>query len=241
MSRKDLSRTVIEGGRYYHNAYFRRASHGVTRARTREWLDQVMDDLDEADGTAPRPGPRVRKVFRDKLGPAKRWLNSQVGRPWATVYSELCARFDTRTVAGRHVVHDHMLGWVWRGDLSDPSPRGYFFVDAHGILRRDPYYGRSWWRLRAEVITWARDRRAASTFRGWWWFRREPVGDSCAERWRCGHRQHFSFGPLVYHALRHVPDERLSAADMRTLERLPPDLRGVVVIEGSLLDGADRW
>ena len=44
MARKDLSRTVIEGGRYYGNSYFRRASHGIERATTREWLDRIAGD-----------------------------------------------------------------------------------------------------------------------------------------------------------------------------------------------------
>src|SRR4051812_4716895 len=112
VARKDLSRTVIEGGRYYRNCYFRRASHGIERATTREWLDRVNVDLDEADASAPPARPRVHKEFHDKLMPAHRWLVAQVGRPWSKVFSELSARFDTRTVAGRHVVHDHMLRWV---------------------------------------------------------------------------------------------------------------------------------
>ena len=138
MARKDLSRTVIEGGRYYHNTYFRRASNRTERATTREWLDRVAVDLDEADETVPPLRPRVSKMFFDKLGPAHRWLVAQVGRPWNKVYSELCARFDTRTVAGRHVVHDHMLHWVRQpGELHRYYSRRYeLVVDRHGILRK---------------------------------------------------------------------------------------------------------
>lgn len=117
MARKDLSRTVIEGGRYFRNCWERRASHGVERASTRAWLDQVVVDTDEAEESVPPPIRHVGKSFRDKLGPAQRWLASQVGRPWSKVFSELCAKFDTRTVAGRHVVYDHMLDWVNRHPL----------------------------------------------------------------------------------------------------------------------------
>lgn len=234
MSRKDLSRTVIEGGRYFHNSYLRRASHGITRARTREWLNHVEDDLDAADESAPRPGPRVRKMFRDKLGPAKRWLNAQVGRPWTKVYADLCARFDTRTVAGRHVVHDHMLGWVERS-AGATSNRGYFFVDAHGILRRDPYFGRSWWNTRRKVIEWAQQRRAAMTFRGWWWFQKVPAGEPCPRRWCSEHRDHHYFGAATYHAFRYAVDVAVSPAEVRYIERLPAELRGLVVIGADIL------
>ena len=64
MSRKNLSRTVIEGGRYYFNSYQRRASHGIERATTREWLDRVAVDLDEADARSAPPRPKVGKQFQ---------------------------------------------------------------------------------------------------------------------------------------------------------------------------------
>jgi hypothetical protein len=206
VARRDLSRTVIEGGRC--NSHQRRASHGTASSR----------------------GPRVLKSFRDKLGPAKRWLGSQVGRPWVKVYSELCSRFDTRTVAGRHVVHDHMLEWVWQGDVADRA-RGEFFVDRYGILRRDDFYGASLWQVRKQVLTWTRDRRAVKTFSGWWWFRRAPVGEPCEDRLRCAGQLHYYFDDRAYHGWRHVIDEPLSNADLRKLELLRPEVRELVVSE----------
>jgi hypothetical protein len=77
------------------------------------------------------------RQFHDKLAPAERWLLRQVGRSWNAVRSELFARFDARTTAGRHVLFDHLLADV---NLGDPalSRRADFYVDAHGILRRAP-------------------------------------------------------------------------------------------------------
>lgn len=81
----------------------------------------------------------VGKGFTDKLGPVERWLRSQVGRPWADVRSEIAGRFDTRSLAGRHIVFCHLLprtggnenvrdGWrVFR--------RGWFRVDDEDVLR----------------------------------------------------------------------------------------------------------
>jgi hypothetical protein len=183
VSRKDLSRTVIEGGRRYYNSWDRRQSHAEERASTRAWLDRVSIDGELADDLVLPPRRRVHKEFHDKLAPAKRWLAAQVGRPWNKVYAELCARFDSRTVAGQHVVQDHMLDWVYRGDLSSLSWQRdrNFVVDAHGILRRGTFYGASWSRLRKDADAFAEGRRAAHTYKGWWWFRIAGTGGACVD------------------------------------------------------------
>jgi len=210
VSRKNLSRTVIEGGRAYYNCYQRRESHRIARAKTREWLDRVANDLVEADATVPPPRPSVHKSFYDKLAPAHRWLVAQVGRPWSKVYSELCARFDTRTVAGRHVVHDHMLDWVRRHDEPYRGHSRYdLVIDAHGILRKPLWFGLSWPAMRAKVRTWAAGRACALTYRGWWWFRRERIGP---------------------HAVRLVSEGPMSRKQVRYLERLPAEFRRDVVV-----------
>src|SRR5262245_32814527 len=103
MSTKYLARTVIEGGRARYNRYERRHSNSSERRKETVVSTQLLRS--EEPGMAVYP---VRKVvykgFRDKLSPAERWLESQVGRPWSKVRSELFARFDTRTTAGRHIV-----------------------------------------------------------------------------------------------------------------------------------------
>jgi hypothetical protein len=208
VSRKNLSRTVIEGGRSYYNSWQRRASHGIERETTREWLDQVAVDHDEADASAPPPRPRVYKDFHDKLAPAHRWLVAQVGRPWSKVYSELCARFDTRTVAGRHVVHDHMLRWVRRQNEPRTTYASYsrydLVIDKHGILRKPMWSGRSWAKVRAEALAWAHGRRCASTYRGWRWVR--------------------------YDRRRPVDAGAMTRGELRYLAKLPGDLRAQLVV-----------
>lgn len=231
MSRKNLSRTVIEGGRYYHNCRMRRESHGIERATTRDWLDRVALDPDEADATFAPARPHVHKMFRDKLAPAHRWLVAQVGRPWSKVYSELCARFDTRTVAGRHVVHDHMLEWVRRHDQPDRRHSRYdLVIDAHGILRKGRWFGQSYPKLRAEVLAWTAGRVCALTYRGWWWFRREPAGAACRNDWMCSHAKHFEISGSRYHATKLVGDAAMSRKQVRHLERIPDEVRHFVVV-----------
>ncbi len=222
MSRKNLSRTVIEGGRYHRNQFARNHSHRVERATTRAWLDTARADLDQAEYSAPPARPRVGKMFYDKLGPAMRWINSQVGRPWNTVYSELCATFDRRTIAGAHVVDSHMLDSVWRGDLSSRAGRRRFFVDAHGILRRDWMYGRSWRKQREELIAWTGGRRAANTPTGWWWFRVVLGSPRCGVT-SCRLRHHCAYG-VRHHVSSLVPDRALTEGELRRLARVPKDL-----------------
>ena len=48
------------------------------------------------------------KYLADHLGPLRRFLRSKVGEEWNDVYSELCQRLKTNTMAGQHVI-----GHVW--------------------------------------------------------------------------------------------------------------------------------
>jgi hypothetical protein len=54
-----------------------------------------------------------RKGLTDLLGPLKRWLHSQVGRPWNDVYSEACAVIKPDSVIRAHI-KTHLLEFVER-------------------------------------------------------------------------------------------------------------------------------
>ena len=76
-----------------------------------------------------------RKEFSDHISPLKRWLNKQVGRPWNSIWSEICKAVDGRDVIGKHLL-DHVKAeveleshWSW-GWFSKP-----LFVDKKGFLR----------------------------------------------------------------------------------------------------------
>ncbi|WP_157068788.1 hypothetical protein [Sandaracinus amylolyticus] len=151
MSTKDLSRTVVEGGRYFHNRDDRRQSHRDERAIERAYLRDVQLDPDLADARVPERAQRVGRGSRDKLSPAERWLASHVGRPWRDVEGEIFATFDTRTLMGRHVVLEHLLPprWAprdWPVGAWQVHRRG-FVVDARGVLR---FTGPLWTRPRVE-------------------------------------------------------------------------------------------
>jgi len=54
-----------------------------------------------------------RKSFGEHLGPLRRWLRSQVGRPWDKVYSEACAVIKPDSVVRNHIKF-HLLQFVQR-------------------------------------------------------------------------------------------------------------------------------
>jgi len=149
MSTKNLARTVIEGGRHRYNKWDRRYSHAETRAHEKAYISEVKEDLENWYDYDIEPTRPVYKGFSDKLGPMNRWLASQCGKPWSEVRSLISTEFDTRTTAGRHIVHDHMLNQVSLS-LDEPQRRYFygpedptqsyysyhFYVDDSGILRQ---------------------------------------------------------------------------------------------------------
>jgi hypothetical protein len=134
MATKNLSRTVIEGGRTGGNRWDRRRSNKLVRVEASVLLAQHRNEPAHDGLVLPHRKP-VAKCFRDKLSPARRWLARQVGRSWNAVRSDLFIRFDTRSTPGRHIVFDHLLPWVEHGD-SCLEMRAEFAVDRQGILRR---------------------------------------------------------------------------------------------------------
>ena len=154
MSKKNLSRTVIEGGRYTGNKWDRRNSHAEERAQLRNYLKEIEHDPENYDEYDVEPLQPVHKGFKDKLSPMYRWLQSKVGRPWDEVRSEVTKEFDTRTVAGRHIVYDHLLSSVqlnkeeyryyWRGSYDETTSYSDhdYYVDEEGLLQKKRYLGR---------------------------------------------------------------------------------------------------
>lgn len=158
MSRKNLSRTVIEGGRYRGNKTDRYLSNAEERARVRNYIQEVTLDPENYEEYDVEPRDHVYKGFRDKLGPMYRWLQSQVGRSWDDVRSDVFQKFDIRTTAGRHIVFDHLLSAVTVGEepqyryTSNPDDptTSYsdhdYYVDDDGILQKKRYLGRRHYR-----------------------------------------------------------------------------------------------
>jgi hypothetical protein len=181
MSTKNLARTVIEGGRAHYNKFERRHSITVERAHTHQ-QEHTLLRAREVEDALFEPRNPVRRSFSDKLGPARRWLRSQVGRPWNKVRSALFTRFDTRTTAGRHIVFDHLLQEVRTNDAVRRW-RFEFYVSRDGLLkidgepRRVPHKGYRWLpEPEATLRRWLNGRRVMPRGERLYWLEPTPHG-----------------------------------------------------------------
>ena len=141
MSKKKLDRSILEGGRASSNVWDRRHSNRVARSSARIAAHKYSKDPELADYFSPKSRLPVSKQFNDKLSPIYRWLDSKVGCSWDDVYSEIKSKFDVRTIAGKHIVEDHLLSSVTIGeDYTKYRPRYGYYVDDDGILRNAGRY-----------------------------------------------------------------------------------------------------
>ena len=94
------------------------------------------------------------KELNENLAPLRRYLASQVGRPWNKVWSEICANLRPTSTVQQHV-RDHVFDFVairnlrvsggefyvgggWRGPVPLAKSRYELWVDPRsGILRRN--------------------------------------------------------------------------------------------------------
>jgi hypothetical protein len=102
------------------------------------------------------------KHFNEHLGPLRRFLNSNVGRPWNMVYAEICRHVDRGNVVQKHIL-THLFDYVvtnvilidgkphngepgyWYGDPLRSSVRQHqwYVCPRTGILRRSRHLHRS--------------------------------------------------------------------------------------------------
>jgi hypothetical protein len=143
MSTKRLSRTVLEGGRANFNKFERNQSHKTERAQTRYFLSRCLRDSEDAEEIVTPVRPKVHKAFTDKLSPVYRWLDKQVGKGWPKTYRRLKEKFDDRTLAGFHIVHQHMLDVIGTEIEEKEIDRtyNYYYIDSNNILRKSSFAG----------------------------------------------------------------------------------------------------
>lgn len=149
MSKKNLSKSTIEGGRTGYNKQERRESSQQERSNVHTLIAGSHGDSEVFDEVLLPKRKKIYKVFRDKLHPVRRWMDDRVGKSWNKTYSLLKEKFDSRTTSGRHIVYDHILGDVWMSpDRSDTLAQyHHYYVDHRGILRKMP----SWRQENAEI------------------------------------------------------------------------------------------
>lgn len=135
MATKNLARTVIEGGRTRYHKFERRRLTRCDRHRSRALARLAARDSGNECGFPPRQ--TLRRWHFDRLSAAERWLGSFVGQPWNAVRAKMARKFDTRTVAGQHIVFDHLLPSV-RGSGAARTQGAVYEVDRSGVLRACP-------------------------------------------------------------------------------------------------------
>ena len=113
--RKDMAKVITEAPRRGH------------ANPSRKWGRRLTKDEYSLDDHGASRGPTSRsrqygwnaKEFSDVLGPLRRYLRKQVGRPWDKVWSEITHTLDSRSLTGLHIF-DHIRREVeqkaWIGD-----------------------------------------------------------------------------------------------------------------------------
>lgn len=210
MATRNLARTVIEVGRTKRSKEGRRHLRRIERRAARRFCydAETYDDLEDL-GVDPAGLPKGWDFEQDdKLGPARRWLDSRVGRLWDDVFSELSVKFRGRGIALSHVVDFHMLEWVdlgaerWYGSYD-------YVVDDEGILRHGPEHGkprRSFGNRLAghgEAARWAGDRRVIVRGKRCYWsdpdrWEVDYYGTGATKVSLRSHRQGREFSPEDY-------------------------------------------
>lgn len=77
--------------------------------RSKDLKARALRFRNSLDGPA-HLGMRVGYGYRElneNLAPLRRYLHSQVGRPWNKVFGEICSRIDRRNPVQRHI-HQHL-------------------------------------------------------------------------------------------------------------------------------------
>jgi hypothetical protein len=94
----------------------------VERPRVKGWSGNKPKGYQRRMRRYGEEGPPCREGIRDRwqgggkylnehLGPLRRYLDSQVGRPWDKVFSEICAHIDRNSAVQDHV-RDHVAQYV---------------------------------------------------------------------------------------------------------------------------------
>jgi hypothetical protein len=104
--RADMARVIVERPRLKGHAWNKPKGYQRRLQRYGE------------DGPPAREGIRDRwqggtKELNEHLGPLRRYLDSQVGRPWDLVFSEICAHINRNSAVQDHV-RDHVEDYVTR-------------------------------------------------------------------------------------------------------------------------------
>ncbi len=186
MSTKNIARTVIEGGRTDRNTHERRQSNRIQRKEVRTITRSLSRLVDQESYTLP-DRPRIEKEHADKLEAAMSWLiHHGLGKTPPEIEALLLTRFNTKTIAGRHIVFEHLL--LKLKPVSRPSKHKKedvfflrkvttrkYFAEERGFPRKHIFYRLGLERLfevrhRSRVAKWSVGYNDITHRRNFYWF-----------------------------------------------------------------------
>lgn len=103
--RKDMSKVIVERPRTG------RAVAGLRPGRTRALVDDDGEPIKVKGAREPKGRAVKTKNLNETLNPLKRYLASNVGRPWNKVYSEISEHLKPTSTVQQHV-RDHLQDFV---------------------------------------------------------------------------------------------------------------------------------
>src|SRR5262249_30329908 len=139
--RPDMSKIIVERPR--RGSRLRNGKSALTLDPCRVADDAYIDP--------PAPRHSREKSLNENLAPLRRYLESNVGRPWSKVYSEVRATLDSRKATGLHILQ-HLRDFVavdtwldgrtvmmWgRWSIWTQPVTGLYVHPVPGLLRRAP-------------------------------------------------------------------------------------------------------
>jgi hypothetical protein len=187
--RKDMSKVIVERPR------LGRAAAGLKPGRTRALVDDDGEPIKAKGAREPKAPLRKTKALNENLNPLRRYLESNVDRPWNKVFSEISEHLKATSTVQQHV-RDHLEDFVAvktrmrKGEVvvinryggEAPLSAGYFRLYVHprtGLLRKNQYH-KSWSarhrekrkreeQERAKRMRVINDKTQAHLFDGVWW------------------------------------------------------------------------
>lgn len=139
--RADMAKVLVERPRL---------RGGLGSQPVKGYRDRARRELASDDGGPTREGMKRRsggtKLFNEHLGPLRRYIDSQVGRPWDKVYAEVCAHIDRGNVVQKHIL-THLFEYVVRHVvLIDGEPcYGEGYANRYGTPLRGRYMRSLWY------------------------------------------------------------------------------------------------
>ncbi|MBI4142360.1 hypothetical protein HY480_00620 [Candidatus Uhrbacteria bacterium] len=238
MAKKDLARAALEAGNQQEYQNVRRTLRRRHRHEAKAYCRLVARDPERAEAMVEPIAPEHRQpdacwasdMHGDKTGGVSRWLATFVGKRWDDVYSEVRRRFDVRTLAGWHVVTQHIIGMFAREGSHQAAYREYI-IGYDGIVRRNDERFR--WRSTAtpratvtesELFEWLAGRKIAECGPRSFWIVPTSASRTYVEQHRRSDwlRKQDVVDEYRVHVSRYRQDRPLNREERAFFERLTP-------------------